>query len=112
MHNKTRELRLDGADIFVQEKVNSNHRNKIYRDFKSRWQFQMTPLSALDEGANISDTGAEGRTAGAQFYGRSFGDKLVICMSCRPQSRMQGCLIIPLQMRIIIKLQVCQHFHQ
>ena len=62
--------------------------------------------------ANTSDAGAEGRTSGAQFYGRSFGDKLVICMSCRPQSRMQGCLTIPLQMRIIIKLQVCQHFHQ
>ena len=32
--------------------------------------------------------------------------------SCRPQSRLQGCFIIPLQMRIIIKLQVCKHFHQ
>ena len=28
--------------------------------------------------ANISDADAEGRTAGAQFYGRSPGDKLVI----------------------------------
>ena len=44
----------------------------------------MTPLLCIGARkmgcrANISDAGAEGRTeAGAQFYGRSPGDKLVI----------------------------------
>ena len=50
MHNKTRDLKLVAAEIFVQEKVNSKHQNKIYRDFNSRWQFQMTPLLCIGGG--------------------------------------------------------------